>query len=556
WHWLEVITTDAAGKVRSGFREFTIKRDEVAPEFQNLAAFYTAPGGWVEQSSYEPKVDVVDGNGYGVTKVELKIDGQVVQSASLSCPAGGCSKQFGYGQPINMAGYEGGAHPAELIATDGAGNVRKRTWTINVNPDGQIPTEEAVSTLEAFDDTSESTLIAPNSETISVEEQAAGNDPELHNGILELNSTGTPNLSTISTDTEEGFAIGVPDSTIEVEPVTTAAGASGAEVVDSSAAVASNTGTNVDTIIRPVFNGIMSFQSIRDQAATEYFSWEVLLREGQTLHQVNEDSAEIRLSDGTPAMTIMVEPAHDAVGTSVPTSLTVSEGNVVTLRVQHHSASFVYPVTGGTGWAGGLTTETVSAPTDQKELEEARWKREEEERIRAEQAKAEEEKWQEEVSSGQPPSGYTRVWATPPGILPLSNQDDEGASASGALRHSDITYYYEHCAYDGPGGCVPFKLTLKTRFEYNRRYVWWKENKPHPSCFRSTNGFTANLEFCNWVGKNHQPNFGGYHITSRGVWAIAPFGGPLEREEPLSLYMYPSGYAGPHTTFCVCNPSN
>ena len=109
--------------------------------------------------------------------------------------------------------------------------------------------------------------------------------------------------------------------------------------------------------------------------------------------------------------------------------------------------------------------------------------------------------------------------------------------------------------YDGWGGCYPYKLTTKTWIEYNRKFVWWKETGIHPSCFKSTNGWTAGLTFCNWVGKNHQPNSGGYHITSRGAWDMAPLGGPVEKEEPISVYAYPSGYANGHNTFCVCNPS-
>lgn len=555
-HFLQAISTDAAGNSTSSLRFFTIKRDEVAPEFQHLASFYTAPSGWLEQNTYEPKVDVVDGNGYGVTKVELKIDGQVVHSTTASCPAGGCSSQFAYGDTVNMESYQGGAHPAELVATDGAGNVRKRTWTINVNPDGGIPTEEAISTLEAFDDTSESTLIASNSETIDPGEQAAGNDPVLHNGIGEFNSTGTPNLSTISTDTEEGFAIGIPDSTVEVEPVNTASNVSGLELVEESAAVASNTGANVDTIIRPVFDGIMAFQSIRDEAATEYFSWEVLLREGQTLHQVNERSAEIRLSDETPAMTILAEPAHDAVGKSVPTSLTVNEGNIITLRVEHHSDSFVYPVTGGTGWRGGFYDEIVSAPKDHFELEEDRKKRQTEEIERQKLMEAEEQKRrEEEYLQGQYPE-YSHGYASPPVLLSPDNTDDGGASASSTGRpHYGRFYWYDQCMYDGYGGCYPYKLTSKTWIEYNHKYVWWKETGIHPSCFKETHGWSAGLTFCNWVGKNHQPDGGGYHITSRAVWDMAPLGGPVEKEEPVSVYAYPSGYANGHNTFCVCNPS-
>jgi hypothetical protein len=553
-HIVRVTATDGAGRVTTKEVPITITKDVTPPKISTGSeAFFTQPQNWLIQKSYGYTTSATDENASGVANFQFKIDGVVVKQAYGTCPGGSCAKTL-TGE-LNILNYAGGSHAAELVATDIAGNVAKRTWTINVDPGGSIPAGEAVATLEAFDDTSESTLIAPNSEIIDPGEQAAGNDPVLQSGIGSLNSAGTPNLSTIATNINGGFEVGVPDSTIEVKPATTATGASAATLVDGSSAVASNTAPNVDTVIRPVFDGIMAFQSIRDQAATEYFSWEVVLREGQTLHQVDEASAQIRYQDGTPAMTIVAEPAHDAVGTPVPTSLTVTEGKLLSLRVQHKSRSFVYPVTGGTGWKGGISTETVAAPMDQKEQEEARWKREEEERLREEEAKAEEEKRREEMRAGVDVPEYSRGYAGPPVLLPYTNKDDSGASASASLPHYGHFYYYDQCAYDGPGGCKQYKLTLKTWIEYNGRYVWWKQDGIHPSCFKSTFGWSADLTFCNWVGNNHQPNYGGYHITSRGVWDIAPLGGPVEAEEPVSVYAYPSGYANGHNTFCVCNPS-
>jgi hypothetical protein len=122
-----------------------------------------------ESGALEPSVllrwagRTIHPGGYGVTSVELKIDGAVVNSATQTCPSGGCNKVLGSNQTLDMAQYSGGAHTAEFIAKDGAGNVRKRTWTINIDPEGHISASEAEDTLEALDATSPVNTVGPAS---------------------------------------------------------------------------------------------------------------------------------------------------------------------------------------------------------------------------------------------------------------------------------------------------------------------------------------------------------------------------------------------------------
>lgn len=147
-------------------------------------------------------------------------------------------------------------------------------------------------------------------------------------------------------------------------------------------------------MIRPKYNGVITFQSIRDASASEESSWEVDLEPGQTLKALDPQDAEVDYPSGHEAYLIAAEPAHDAVGTSVPTFISVSDGNVVTLTVRHRSGPFVYPVVAGAGWEGGYTTQILAGPKDEQELKEER------ERIQHEEQEQREREWEEEASTG------------------------------------------------------------------------------------------------------------------------------------------------------------
>jgi hypothetical protein len=109
---------------------------------------------------------------------------------------------------------------------------------------------------------------------------------------------------------------------------------------------------SLDTVVRPAFNGVFTFEQIRGPEAPETYSWRVTLDQGQKLVSIDDQTAAVQYEDGSTAMVISsdtVGQAHDATGAKVPTSLTVS-GDTVTLHVSHRSGSFVYPVVAGHGW--------------------------------------------------------------------------------------------------------------------------------------------------------------------------------------------------------------
>ncbi len=126
------------------------------------------------------------------------------------------------------------------------------------------------------------------------------------------------------------------------------------------------------------------------------------LGEDQSLEAIDSQYAEVKYEDGRTAFLIQAEEAHAADGAAVPTSLSVSEGNVITLIVHHRAgnpaaggAPFVYPVVAGPGWKGGFQTEIVSGPPDEQEL------KEEQKRIAREKQEALEREWEKEKA----PSG-------------------------------------------------------------------------------------------------------------------------------------------------------
>jgi NHL repeat len=368
-HTVEVKATDAAGRSTTKTLTINLARDVTAPEFTSLANFYTAPSGWLEQKGYSPTATVLDNNGYGVASVQLKIDGQVVQSAIANpCPGGGCSRLFGFGQTVAMAGYAGGAHPAELIATDGAGNTRKRTWTINVVPKGEVPPAEVDDTLEALEAVSEDVIVAPQSPEEPFYPGPEG-ESELKEDSSGFHTVGAPAETTLGDQPEDGFTIDTADGEVVVTPVGVEPAASPIESSSGISAISSNTGKTVDTIYRPIYDGAMTFQSIRTPTGTDEFSWTVNLRPGQSLEMADDRTAQVMSSvlEG-PVFTITATEAHDAVGSTVPTTMSVS-GSAITLKVHHkagnpaaNNAPFVYPVIAGSGWEGGIVVHRVVGP--------------------------------------------------------------------------------------------------------------------------------------------------------------------------------------------------
>lgn len=395
-HVVKATAADAVGHSTTVSRTIQIARDVTAPQIDAPSAFFNRPGGWVEQRSYSYAAEAQDPNGYGIASLALKIDGEAVKSVLATCPDGGCAKSFA--STIDTSTYEGGAHAAELIATDGAGNVARRKWSMNVDPVGEIDNEEAEATLEAIEETSPANLVGEPDQAQGIEGSHPGLELKEVNGKLVADGSYVPTAiegepggevvmrvlpswaTAVACDDqpepdcmtegefEEAVALeGGEDSLrqVRIEPISTGEEATETSDADDIAAISANTDEHVDTVIRPLTDGAMNFQIIRDPSATESFSWRVQLRSGQELKQISDQEVAAFYPGGEMALDFLAIPAHDAIGTTVRTTLGVSGSDILTLTVHHREPSpvgggFVYPVVGGSGWQGGFETNYVA----------------------------------------------------------------------------------------------------------------------------------------------------------------------------------------------------
>lgn len=407
-HNVEVIATDAGGRTASKSLTIGIARDTTPPTFTAGAALYSAPEGWVEQKSLSTLATAWDSEGYGITSMTLKIDNDVVRTKTQECDPGGCMLRLGLGEPLNMSAYTGGAHPAELRVVDGAGNVASKSWTINVDPSGAIGTAEAEATLEAVEETSGETLLGESGEEVGL-----GGHLEFEQEGDEFVVPGAGVPTSLAVESDDGLTMPVPvpeaiepscklgeqpqeeDEAVPPGPGTFEGGCAEVEELGESflqleptevdaldvspsasdlslvpgeeAAISTNLSGVVDQIVRPIYNGAQTFRAIRDVSGSETYSWQVELEEDQELRVLDSQAVGVYYQTGQRAMLIEAISAHDAIGTAVPTSLSIEGDNVLTLTVQHRGTSptggsFVYPVIAGAGWEGGFQTYAIEMP--------------------------------------------------------------------------------------------------------------------------------------------------------------------------------------------------
>jgi hypothetical protein len=121
----------------------------------------------------------------------------------------------------------------------------------------------------------------------------------------------------------------------------------------------------------PPYDGLMSFPYIQGPDGPEEFSWAVKLDEEQELRAIDDTHAGVYYTgaDEHPTFTITAALAHAADGANVPTTLAVTQPNVITLTVHHRAgnpaaggAPFDYPVVAGMGYEGGFQQHTVVGP--------------------------------------------------------------------------------------------------------------------------------------------------------------------------------------------------
>jgi hypothetical protein len=567
-HTVVVTATDGLGNTTRKTLSVEVQPDAAKPSLEAGGALMQAPEGWVEQESY-PFTATAKDAGYGVTSLALKIDGKPVAESGGACPEGGCETSIS--KSVNMAPYSGGAHEAQLVATDGAGNKTTKAWTINVDPEGHISAAEAIDTLEAADGTSESTVVAPTAEVLGQEEREAGDNPGFQRVGSEIVSTGVPDETTMSTNPSGGFTMHSPEGTATVTPVVSES-SSEIQIAEGVAGVSADVGNEADSAVRPEFNGAQTFQEIRSSTSPEKYSWRVKLEGGETLRLANPQQAEVLFASGHLAYLITAEAASDATGATVPTSLEVS-GNILTLKVEFHSGNYVYPIVAGQGWEGGYPVPyLIEGPED--ELEE--WEREQRE-------------LQEELSAIEAAAGSELDGPEPPPVLPeppYSNRQEDALLLFGKLsddvapapvpagpqypKGSHVTFLYRSkCG----GECRWFKARV-----YNAAIVTGPENKwsewengtqvhadivsgrisgnlpgwvPGNSYEVIFQGTTWN---CGWFGPHYvHVNSGEHlsayaHFTEEIWWVPPPDSGivPAETNWAFQAWVYPNSFQAKH----------
>ncbi len=118
--------------------------------------------------------------------------------------------------------------------------------------------------------------------------------------------------------------------------------------------------------IRNLDEGGMQFPESTGPEAAEEYPFKVTLGEEQFLRQASPTEVDVYYPGHSPALAIKATEAHDANGATVPTTLELTAGDVVTLTVHHREgnpgaagAPFDYPIVDGAGWPGGFQTVTV-----------------------------------------------------------------------------------------------------------------------------------------------------------------------------------------------------
>jgi hypothetical protein len=514
-HTVVVKATDGAGLTTEKSLVIEILRDTTAPTvYSTTGGLENAPSGWVEQKSYKLGVGAEDA-GYGVTSLEFKMDGKVVKSTKASCVKGGCSLGM-WEVSVNMSEYKGGAHTAEYVAKDGAGNVTTKKWTVNVDPKGAVSVAEAVNTMEAVEETSEASPVAPTDEVIDASEIQAGNNPGLKASEGKLTSTETGATTVMTTDPKAGLTIEGGEGNVAITPVGEAGTTS--EVVSNVAAVSG--GTGVDTVTRPIYEGDQTFKTIRDETAPETYSWKVSLNKSQTLKVIDSGHVAIFNSDESQALSITAEAAHDATGKAVPTSLSVSEGNVLTLTVKYKGKGFTYPIIGGPAFQSSYTLPVI---------------------------------WEPEPPLAPPASEEVLLVA---GSAPQYAGCPETGEACASSSEPYKTYKAETCIW-APllNECTVYDWKIKGFFYYTGFLAHWSKRQPRCEGW-AVPGMSVSEDFCKWVGPNWQPCCNGYHITSQTRWFLSTSAPPGATDTRyITVQMFGSGYWKASKSSDICNPT-
>jgi hypothetical protein len=225
----------------------------------------------------------------------------------------------------------------------------------------------------------------------------------------------------------------------------------------------------------------------------------------------------------------MAQPAHDVAGHSVETSIAVTGSDVVTLTVKHRKAGVVYPVIAGTGYTVGYSEIEVIIPPPPPPPP-----------------------GEEESHVGGPL--YVETWIAPPEPAPTNLPGEVATASSYGMRYRQ-PFAVPSCA--PLGVCGIWENRMRGFWYFDGHEAWFPINR-EPVClnFAAIN-YSLSQEQCAWVGSNHQPYGGGYHITARTIFTATESLIVTSKSTQYAavLRAFGDGFMKAHATADICNPS-
>jgi RHS repeat-associated protein len=183
-------------------------------------------------------------------------------------------------------------------------------------------------------------------------ENASGQLVPLDLGLRQQGSSFEPVTSTIGVRIPKvlGAGVQVPALGVSLTPVDAQGAALGGSegMLDGASVIYANTQLDTDTVVKPTFAGMdagVELDSLlRSSESPQQLSFRVGLPEGASLSQAQAGSGPVQvLDDGSVLATVLPPSAQDAVGASVPVSMSVS-GDVLNIIVDRGAGEFRYPI--------------------------------------------------------------------------------------------------------------------------------------------------------------------------------------------------------------------
>ena len=114
--------------------------------------------------------------------------------------------------------------------------------------------------------------------------------------------------------------------------------------VDGASVLYANTQTDMDSLVKPTTDGFAADTWLRSVESPQQLFFRVGLPAGASLVQARDGSGVVDVvKEGTVIAAVLPAGARDAVGTSVPVSMSVS-GNTLVLSLEDRSAEYQYPI--------------------------------------------------------------------------------------------------------------------------------------------------------------------------------------------------------------------